>query len=320
MQGFKPVLGSNEVVDLDNLEFPIIGLYKYDGIRGEFTNKERLLSRELKQIPQKKIREHPAVIELLKYAKERNKIIDAELYIHGIPFNEHVVFIMSKDIDRTYSLKIKKMLREKKLTNPYNFYMRIPSNFTIRVFDIFDKDKEYLERLTRLAVDLEGKHPQIQVARRRILWSPQEVKDFMDLAISEGYEGIVLRTPKGRYKTGRSTLREQIFLKLKPYREFTGTVIAVNEKRKNMGESFESNLGYAVKSKQEENMVTTGIAATVTTVYLGETLKVTLTGTEESRREIFENKENYIGKSFKYSGMLYGAKSLPRHSIFIEWI
>lgn len=41
--------------------------------------------------------------------------------------------------------------------------------------------------------------------------------------------------------------------------------------------------------------------------------------TNEEKKEVWENKEKYIGKYIEYKGMLVGAKDLPRHPIFIRF-
>ncbi len=47
------------------------------------------------------------------------------------------------------------------------------------------------------------------------LGSPAEVEDYEEVCLAQGWEGIMLRDPAGRYKSGRSSLREGILLKLK---------------------------------------------------------------------------------------------------------
>ena len=51
----------------------------------------------------------------------------------------------------------------------------------------------------------------------------------------------------------------------------------------------------------------------------GEDPRVTITGTEEFRRDIWKNKEKYIGKMIEYKAMVIGMKDFPRHPTFLRF-
>ena len=48
-------------------------------------------------------------------------------------------------------------------------------------------------------------------------------------------------------------------------------------------------------------------------------MKVSITGLEEFRREIWTNKETYIGKIMEVKGMLIGSKDVLRHPTFVRF-
>lgn len=312
------MLGSNEQVNIENLEYPLLASKKYEGIRGEFIKGE-LLSREFKSVSSENIQSHEVVVKLKEYSKKHNIIIEGELYIPSLPIGEHVLFINSKKIDGKFMNKIKSKLKEGGLTHPYNYYMRLPKEFEIRLFDCFYSEKEtVLTRMNRLVeiANIVG----AKVVEHKICYNPLEVQNYLDESLEEGLEGLVLKKIDGFYKFGRSTLKEQLFLKIKPYLEFEGKVIEITERTKNMTESTINALGYKEKRDIAENKVTTGIAATVITKFSAYTVGVNLNGSEEYRREVFEKKESFIGREFLYSGMLYKAKNVPRIPKFIRWL
>ncbi|MCK4500944.1 hypothetical protein KAU11_10645 [Candidatus Babeliales bacterium] len=310
------MLGSNEKFDLTKIKYPTMGLFKYDGIRGTIKD-GKLLSRALKPIPNSSVQKHPAILKLKETSLRENRVIDVELYIDDLPFNEHTIFIMTKEYNRKHMQKIKGKLRRGELSHPYNYYMRLPKEFKVILFDTWDAMRlPYKERYWEL-VRLSAGEVTCKVANSILLWKDVEVVKLYEEAIEKGLEGLVLRNPEGKYKFGRATAKEETFLKLKPITELRGTVLRVEERRKNLTESHINELGYQTKRQLEENQVTTGIASALVVEYEGKEVKVTLTGTEETRREIL-NDESWIGSEILFKAMLYGSLNKPRHPVFLK--
>jgi DNA ligase-1 len=240
------------------------------------------------------------------------------MYIHGIPFNEHNSFIMTRDITtREHSNKIKLALKKGELTRPYHYYMKLPDNFKFYIFDTVI-DKGYCDRIDYLKSRLLP-HNSYEIVDYTLLYNVEAVEEMYDKAIDNGYEGLVLRKPDGHYKFGRATAKEQLFLKLKPIENLSARCIGFTERMMNTNESFRDELGYLTKRNTIADKQETGIAATVICDYEGEEVKITLTGTEEYRRYIWENQKDYIGKMVNFKGMLYGSKNLPRQTIFTKF-
>lgn len=74
----------------------------------------------------------------------------------------------------------------------------------------------------------------------------------------QGYEGLMMRDPDGAYKQGRSTVKEQILLKLKPWEDDEALVVGVVEQMHNTNELEKDNLGHAKRSTKKEGMVGKG--------------------------------------------------------------
>jgi len=308
----KPMLGNNQSFDLEECELPIAASIKRDGIRGESVNKS-LLSRELKPIPNKQVQ------QLFQTIPHLDTMLDMELYIHGLPFNEHSTFIMTHDLaTRKHSDKIKASLRKQELTNNYYYYLNLPKDFKFYIFDVV-MDLGYCDRIDWLKANLpEGN--KYEIVDYKLCYTIEEIEEYYDYAIEQGYEGLVLRKPNGAYKHGRATRKEQTFLKLKPIKELTATCTGFTERMINTNISFKNELGFSTKRNTVDNKEATGIAATVITDFNGDELKITLTGTEEERMHIWNNQQDYLGRDVLFEGMLYGSKNLPRHPVFLKFI
>lgn len=313
MNNYRPMLGSNEPFNLSEIQYPVAVTIKRDGIRAEFINHE-LLSRELKPIANKQVQ------ELAEPLKEYGFILNSEFYIHTIPFNEHSIFTMTHDLSsREHSNKIKAMLRKEGLTNNYYYYLKLPNNAKFYIFDT-DKDLGYCDRINWLCTQLPLDNPSFEIVDYLLCYNQTEVEEYFDRIIEEDYEGLVLRKPDGKYKHGRATKREQTFLKLKPILNLQATCIGFTERLANTNISFINEVGLLEKRNTVDNKENTGIAATIIADYMGNELKITLTGTEEYRRYIFENQNEFINKQIQFKGMLYGSKKLPRHPVFLKFL
>lgn len=310
------MLGSNTPFDINDLQYPVAVTYKKDGIRAEI--KTKIQSRSLKPIPNKQVNEFLEPIR--EFASNINRLIEGEIYIHGLPLNEISMFVNSTDINtRGFHNKIKKYLREGGLTHPFHYYTKLPSNIEFYIFDcIGNINESYTHRIARLK---DFNIPEgIQVAYPSLIHTAEDLKLFYDLAISEGYEGLVLRDPYGKYKLGRSTFNEQLFLKMKPIETLTGTIIGVTERLKNTNHSFADERGYATKRNTLGNKKNTGIAAALVVMYKGIEIRVTAVGTEEYRKKLYNNVDEFIGRKIKFKGLLVGKKHAPRHPTMIEII
>ncbi len=144
--------------------------------------------------------------------------------------------------------------------------------------------------------------------------SADEAIKFYEECIDAGYEGIVLMDGRKKYKCNRVTIKQHIGFKLKPHKEEDLIIIGVTERLENTNESQVNELGHSFKRNTLDAKKPTGIAATfICKMDNGEEPKVTITGSEASRREIWANKESYIGKYVITKSMDYGVKDKPRH-------
>jgi DNA ligase-1 len=157
------------------------------------------------------------------------------------------------------------------------------------------------------------------VISQDLVESLEDVDALFERNIDTGYEGVILRDINGPYKFGRSTVKEGYMLKVKPFHTWDSPVLDILERFENLNESQTNELGQSFKRNTKADKAGTGLASALVTEYEGHPIKVVLTGDEDFRREIWENKESYIGKLFEWKGMIVGAKDVPRHPNFIRW-
>lgn len=308
---FKPLLAPNEEIDLKELNYPLLASYKLDGIRCIFY-KGQILSRSLKQIQNKQLREKFEPIR--KYTEEHQIILDGEIYSPELTFQEITSFVMTQDFE------------DKKSIKRYGKIMTIPDHLKFYCFDVIEDggmiDDCYFEaRLDCVKKFLKDFRYISEVVEHVIVNSPDEVSKLFEKALNDGVEGLILRDPEGRYKYGRGTVREGIIYKVKPYKTFdaqiTGvvqaTVVDLNAEKK------VNELGRSVTSKKKGDRNLIEKASAFNVLYDGKELKIVLAMTDEEKEEVWENRNSYIGRWIEYKGMLIGAKDVPRHSVFLRF-
>lgn len=143
---------------------------------------------------------------------------------------------------------------------------------------------------------------------------------FEDDAIERGYEGLMVRSPTAPYKFGRSTLKQQWLMKLKRFTDAEAVIVGFEPLEKNTNEPVKDHLGLQKRSSHQAGKVemdTLGKilvqAAPWGQFSIGSGFDQTL------RKEIWQNQDNYRGKTvtFKYLG--HGTKDKPRHPIFLRF-
>lgn len=298
MNDFKPLLAPNEEVDLNTLTYPLLASTKIDGIR-MIVKDRKLFSRSLKPIMSDTIKTRFAFLS--DFSNQYDRLLDGELYSPGISFSE-----LSGQC-RAYNREIEEDL---------SFYC----------FDILntkiEEQKEYIDRLRELRYYYEILKDTsfVKLVSTRIVNNKEDIERYFEDSLKEGYEGLILRNPKGKYKYGRATVKENIIYKLKPFRTFDAKVIGILQATEVREEAEKkiNELGRSVTSKKKEDRVLINKASAFVVLYENKELKVTIAMTDEEKTYVWNNPKKYIGKTIEYKGMLVGAKDLPRHPVFIR--
>lgn len=293
---FKPFLAPNDKIELTKIPYPQMASWKFDGIRCIFKDGE-MLTRSLKHVPNIKL--HERFAHLKKWSVDHDVILDGELWCRSVPFNE-----------------LSGIVRQ--------FECKLPDDLFFYCFDTIRNEKydeEFTSRVCRY-MDLTGLKDLLPVDQWEVN-DADAVESLFNNALDKGFEGLILRNPTGYYKTGRATVKENLMYKVKPFITSEAKVInviqatVVDEK----AEKKINELGYSKTSQKKDDRILIERASAVTVLYNGQELKVTLAFTNDEKSEIWNNRDNYIGKFIEYKSMEVGMKDggLPRHPTSIRW-
>lgn len=252
------------------IKFPMLVSAKIDGFRCYIT-KDGMFSRT-----HHKIVSCPHIFdELIPFFKRNpHLILDGELYSHEL----------KDDFNRIAAL----LSRTKNLTD--DFLDETASVIKFHLFDMYDRSDiqnyTYKDRCSILlseahngaydfisqAIGFTHQLKYFNIVKQFYVNSFDDVENIIDKAIDMGFEGVMLRNPKMGYENGRSSN----LIKYKKFKDAEYEIVDICE---GLGNS--AGMGASIICKDGDKQFSIGFGK----------------GWDEpAKREIFENKENYIGK------------------------
>ena len=193
---------------------------------------------------------------------------------------------------------------------------------------LFDKINDslaepYEDRYNKLKIWVEenkSSFPFISVIERVCIKSNDELNKLEEEYLLKGFEGIVTRAPLGKYKEGRSTVKEGYMLKVKRFLDAEGEIIGFQELLHNKNEAVKNSLGYTERSSHKENKVASGMLGKfiVKDLETGKSFGVGSGFTAAQRKEFWANRDSMIGQLLTYKYFPIGEKDLPRHPTFLR--
>lgn len=295
---FKPLLAaSTDGEDLSKLVFPLFWSPKLDGIR-TLIHSDGPVSRKIKLLPNEKLRAFLGRFDLAG--------MDGEM-IYG-PVTDKDVF------NRTQSAVMK-------VAGP----CPTEADGKYLVFDDFtNPDLPFNERFIGLFQRVEALPEEarkvIRLVPHREVANIDDLANCERLAVEKGYEGIMIRKLEGRYKFGRSTLREGILAKIKRFADFDAEILDVYEMMHNDNEAEKDALGHTKRSSHQENKRASGMLGGFTVQspeFPGQTFNV---GpgvlTHDQRKALWEQRDELKGKWLVGKYQPSGMKDAPRFSGF----
>lgn len=189
-------------------------------------------------------------------------------------------------------------------------------NVTFHVFDMITNFRRE-DKLSQIS-DLSFYHPEIKSVHRETCTTLESVLDFEERALNSGYEGIMIRCD-GKYKNGRSTIKEGYLMKLKRFAQDECVIINFEEKMTNQNLSFTNEVGATARSSSKSGLVPTGTlgAVNVMDIVTGVEFSIGSGFNDELRQEIWNNQDDYVGKIITYKHFPIGVVSKPRLPTFI---
>jgi DNA ligase-1 len=275
----QPMLAASSIPNLKDVEYPCYIQPKLDGIRCIAINGVAY-SRKMKPIPNKYIQS--------KFAEYNLHGFDGELMVHG-GFNSVQSSVMSEDGE---------------------------PDFTFNVYDYWDSVDDYTQRLELLIEQIGYSDAIIKFVDTYVVDNQTEAEDKLQLFIDEGYEGGILRSFKGKYKQGRSTLKEGYLLKLKRFLDDEAVVIGFEERMQNNNVKEIDERGYSKRSSKKAGLVGADTLGSLVVQWNGVTFNVGSGFDDAQRKEVWENKDKYLGKlvTFKYQELT--EYNIPRFPTF----
>lgn len=189
--------------------------------------------------------------------------------------------------------------------------------YTWVIFDYIGGDyinKPYKERIKKAMEVVVGMgQDNIRMAKMEVAYDHDQIEGLYGDALDDGYEGLILRDLDALWKNGRSTAREQGFMRMKPQSDKEAVIIGVVEGMTNNNEAKINELGYTERSSHQENKVGNGMVGSWKAVDLTTGVEINIGAgklTHEGRAKYFN--EQPIGAIVKYRSFDIGVKSLPR--------
>ncbi len=280
----RPMLAAS-YRDGDPLKFPLLATFKVDGIRALVVG-GKLVSRSFRPIPNDHIRH--ALENLLPEGA------DGEIHIKS--FYDTTSTVMSQ------SAEVK--------------------SFTFYWFDwAYDLDAPYEQRAMAMVnkrIDKKIEYPYVIIHKlmpKRIT-SLVELQKYESYAINRGFEGLVVRRPDGKYKCGRSTLKEGLMIKIKRNDDCEAPIVGTVELVHNNNEAIEDNFGRVKRGSSKNNLVPGGtLGALVARCEDGE-FKIGTGFSNDQRAALWANRDAIVTHLVKYTCSGHGNRGLPRSPVF----
>lgn len=290
MKVFKPLLSATYSTTT-KLNFPYLGSRKLDGIRCIIID-GKPLSRSLKLIPNK-------FIQFILSNPEFNNL-DGELICGAANdpacFRNTTQVVMSQDKRQ---------------------------EFTFHVFDdISCPDEPFQARIESVKNRIKAlNHPNIELVEHQPINNAEEFESLEREYVSDGYEGMMIRSLTGRYKFGRSTSNENILTKVKRFSDSEAIVIGFEELQHNNNEAIKDALGHQKRSSCQENKKGLSSLGSILCRDVKSSVEFNCgTGlTAGERQSIWDDRQGYLGLTLKYKHFPVGIKEKPRHPVFLGW-
>lgn len=197
-------------------------------------------------------------------------------------------------------------------------------DFTYHVFDDFNHPGGFKGRLANASRVIKVLDvPYIKLVEHKLVNNVAELQAYWDYCVALGYEGAMVRSLKGPYKNGRSTPNQGWLTKLKLWSDAEGVIVGYIEQQSNTNMAFEGELGQTKRSSEQAGMVGTNTLGTLLLNWKGTTVKVGsgfgggVPGVDaELRQDIWDNKQEYFGRTVTFKYQELSQYGVPRFAIF----
>ena len=283
---FKPLLA--EKVDLKTLQYPTWASPKYDGFRCAIMRNHDPVSRNLKPIA--------------------NAYVFGKMKEMQLPqFDGELLTYTNDKVDDFNTVQSKLSTRS-----------GMP-DFRYMVFDDWGaSDFPYYKRNTMALGWINHRSiSRVQGVMQKEIFNEEELLEYEAQCLADGWEGVMVRDPKAKYKFGRSTTKEGILLKLKRFFDAEAVVVSAHELMHNANEAKTNELGYQERSSHKANMQGMDTLGKFT-VRWGEVEFDIGTGfTASQRDQYWADPDRCVGRKLTFKYQSLGPNGKPRFPVFL---
>lgn len=322
IKDFKPVLFPNNSVEIEVINGHYMMSKKMDGFRiiicdgNVFTRTPETEGCELRF----KTLQNKSIVErlqpLVKFAQEKNIILDGELFSDEIEFSE-----LSGEFRR-----VKSQAPESAKFHAFDCLVQ-DSNWNIGAWDRY-------QNLIKYMTEFKFKYPTLEIAKvveQIIVHTPAEVRANYEKFVEEGFEGAILKEYNSGYKFGRLTTASKQGYKLKEFRTFDAVIIGVVQSTKvdkNAAKKIDSFGRSHTSVKKGDRILIEKASAFVVRLNINidddehpiwVEQKVTCAMTDEEKERVWRERETEVGRWIEFKGMLIGAKDKVRHPDYVRY-
>lgn len=165
--------------------------------------------------------------------------------------------------------------------------------------------------------------------------SMEELLEWEEKWLNEGYEGLIGRALDRPYKHGRATAKEGGLWRIKRFIESEARVVSIVEGSKNMNEATTNEKGNTSRSTHKENMIPNGMVGNMQCTLLEDIydpfgskteplfkagMEVTVSPgkmTDYEARHYFENPDQLVNHIIKFKLFPKGVKDKPRFPTYV---
>lgn len=158
--------------------------------------------------------------------------------------------------------------------------------------------KKLITVLSDISIDF------VDLSPCNMIFNMEELLAYEESLVADGWEGMIGRKPEGFYKYGRATANEGLLLKFKQFEDDEAIIIGYEELDHNENEAFLDERGQTKRSSHKENKVAGGVLGALLLDWNGVQFKVGTGFDADQRAQIWNNSEEFMGRSvtFKYKG------------------
>jgi len=290
--GFKPNLAAT-LTKPELIKFPVWASPKIDGIRCTVFGGVAY-SRSLKPIPNEYVQNWFKV-----YADVLNGL-DGELVV-GSPTDpncmQNSMAVMRKSGEPRFEFHVFDVVT----STPWDYAYVSRLELVRERFG--DVQAERIGDVAKMVPQVHASAPLLDVLEARYL--------------EDGYEGLMIRSPSGRYKFGRSTEREGGLVKVKRFTDAEAEVIGYVEEMRNENEATKDALGHTERSTAKGGLVGKGaLGAFVVRDTSGRVFNIGTGYSANQRKEFWDGRNALLGACVTFKYFDHGIKEAPRHPVF----